>query len=317
MTPADQSSTATPAKFSHPRVTAKGEARASVDFRRLDTLWFNTGTLCNIACANCYIESSPTNDRLVYLTEADIAPYLDEIDAMDMGPCEIGFTGGEPFMNPAMNRLAEMSLERGHDVLILTNAMKPMMRPKVRDGLLALKTQYGDRLTLRISIDHHTAAAHDAERGPGSFEATIEGVSWLADNGFRLSAAGRAVFEEDEAGARAGFNRLFKALGADIPAADPARLLVFPEMDPSGDPPEITTACWEILGKDPAGVMCASSRMVVRRQGAERPVVLSCTLIPYDAAFEMGETLQEALRPVALNHKFCAQFCVLGGASCS
>jgi hypothetical protein len=57
--------------------------------------------------------------------------------------------------------------------------------------------------------------------------------------------------------------------------------------------------------------------MVVKRQGAERAVVLSCTLIPYDAAFEMGGTLQEALKPVSLNHKFCAQFCVLGGASCS
>lgn len=317
MTPDDQSSPPTPGKFSHPLITAKGEPRASVDFRRLETLWFNTGTLCNIACANCYIESSPTNDRLVYLTEADMAPYLDEIDALGLGPCEIGFTGGEPFMNPAMNRLAEMALERGHEVLILTNAMKPMMRPTVQDGLVQLKARFGERLTLRISIDHHTRGHHDAERGAGSFDATLEGVRWLSAHGFRLSAAGRAVFEEDEAGARQGFARLFAELGADIPAEDPARLVIFPEMDPAGDPPEITTACWDILGKDPAGVMCASSRMVVRRQGAERPVVLSCTLIPYDAAFEMGGTLEAALRPVALNHKFCAQFCVLGGASCS
>ncbi|MEQ8406580.1 MAG: radical SAM protein [Oceanicaulis sp.] len=317
MTPDDQTAPRPLLKFCDPHVTARGEARASVDFRALETLWFNTGTLCNIACANCYIESSPTNDRLVYLTEADVAPYLDEIDALGLGPCEIGFTGGEPFMNPHMNRLAAMALERGHAVLILTNAMKPMMRPQVQAELLALKERYGDALTLRISIDHHTQAHHDAERGAGSFEATLEGVRWLAANGVRLSAAGRAVFEEDEAAARAGFARLFKALGADIPAGDPSRLVIFPEMDNGGDPPEITTACWDILGKDPAGVMCASSRMVVKRRGAERPVVLSCTLIPYDDAFEMGETLADALRPVALNHKFCAQFCVLGGASCS
>ncbi|MFP4520059.1 MAG: radical SAM protein, partial [Oceanicaulis sp.] len=114
-----------------------------------------------------------------------------------------------------------------------------------------------------------------------------------------------------------GFARLFAELGADIPADDPTRLLIFPEMDPDGDPPEITTACWDILGKDPGGVMCASSRMVVKRRGANRPVVLSCTLIPYDDGFQMGETLEASLRPVALNHKFCAQFCVLGGASCS
>ena len=304
-------------KFADPDWTAKGEKRASVDFRALETLWFNTGTLCNIECVNCYIESSPTNDRLVYLTEADVAPYLDEIDAMGIGPVEIGFTGGEPYMNPAMNRLTEMALERGHKVLILTNAMKPMMRPQVQVGLLDLNDRFGDQLTLRISIDHYTAERHDEERGAGSFTATCEGVIWLAENGFRLSAAGRSMWDEDEASARAGFDRLFKSLGADIPADDRARLVIFPEMDMAGDPPEITTDCWSILSKDPASIMCASSRMIVKRKGADHPVVLSCTLLPYDEAFEMGATLTEALKPVKLKHKFCAQFCVLGGASCS
>lgn len=304
-------------KFLDPDWTARGEARASVDFRRLETLWFNTGTLCNITCANCYIESSPENDRLVYLTEADVAPYLDEIDALGLGPVEIGFTGGEPYLNPAMNALTEMALARGHDVLVLTNAMKPMMRPRVQDGLLALKARHGDKLTLRISIDHYTAQHHDAERGAGAFEATCEGVRWLAANGFRLSAAGRSMWHEDDASARAGFKALFADLGADIPADDPARLVIFPEMDTGGDPPEITTACWDILSMDPAEVMCASSRMVVKRKGAPRPAVLSCTLLPYDAAFEMGGTLEASLKPVKLKHKFCAQFCVLGGASCS
>ena len=58
---------AAPRKFADPDVTAKGEPRASVALSRPRTLWFNTGTLCNIACETCYIESSPTNDRLVYI----------------------------------------------------------------------------------------------------------------------------------------------------------------------------------------------------------------------------------------------------------
>jgi hypothetical protein len=56
---------------------------------------------------------------------------------------------------------------------------------------------------------------------------------------------------------------------------------------------------------------------VVKRKGAPRASVMSCTLLPYNDAFEMGGTLEAALRPVKLQHKFCAQFCVLGGASCS
>ena len=57
--------------------------------------------------------------------------------------------------------------------------------------------------------------------------------------------------------------------------------------------------------------------MVVKRKGADRPAVLACTLLAYDEQFELGETLQEAERDVALNHPHCAKFCVLGGASCS
>jgi hypothetical protein len=121
----------------------------------------------------------------------------------------------------------------------------------------------------------------------------------------------------DEAAMRAGFAKLFAEEELRLDASDPAQLVLFPEMDGGGEPPEITTACWGILGKSPDSIMCATSRMVVKRKGAETPVVLSCTLIPYEAAFEMGATLSEALAPVKLNHRHCATFCVLGGASCS
>ncbi len=81
-----------------------------------------------------------------------------------------------------------------------------------------------------------------------------------------------------------------------------------------------------ILHKNPNEVMCAASRMVVKRKGAAAPVVLPCTLLPYDPAFEMGATLSEAARAnsgmfdhgaVKLCHPHCAKFCVLGGGSCS
>jgi hypothetical protein len=93
--------------------------------------------------------------------------------------------------------------------------------------------------------------------------------------------------------------------------------VLFPEMDEQVEVPEITTACWGILNKKPTDVMCASSRMVVKRRGAERPAVLACTLLPYSEEFEMGPTLEDAEKPVQLNHPHCAKFCVLGGASCS
>jgi sulfatase maturation enzyme AslB (radical SAM superfamily) len=312
------------AKFADPDWTAKGEPRAVVPLAELRTLWINTGTLCNITCSNCYIESSPTNDRLVYITAAEVAPFLEE--ALALGTREIGFTGGEPFMNPEFLDMLADALERGFEALVLTNAMQPMRRPHIERGLVELKEAYGRKLTLRVSLDHHMKALHETERGAGTWDKAIEGLDWLSSNGVRLAIAGRTCWGEDEAQARAGYARLFAAHGWDIDAHDPGELTLFPEMDGAHDVPEITTSCWDILKKSPRDVMCASSRMVVKRKEAAAPVVLPCTLLPYDSAFEMGPTLHAASTAdggmfshgaVKLCHPHCARFCVLGGGSCS
>lgn len=319
----DRDAASLPAKFTDPDVTAKGERRASVPLAGVQTLWFNTGTLCNIECANCYILSSPTNDALVYITTAEVTEYLDQIEerraaAPARWPVEeIGFTGGEPFMNPEMVSMAETALSRGYRVLILTNAMLPMMRPKVQEGLLALRTRFGDKLTLRVSLDHYSEKLHDTERGKGSFEKAMEGVRWLAKHGFRLDAAGRTCWHETDGEARAGYRDMFAREGIPIDADDPSRCILFPEMDEKAEVPEITTACWGILKIDPKDIMCATSRMVVKRRGAAKPAVLACTLLAYEKEFELGATLKEAERPIKLNHPHCAKFCVLGGGSCT
>tara|TARA_R110000764_G_scaffold55797_2_gene121791 strand:- start:1971 stop:2930 length:960 start_codon:yes stop_codon:yes gene_type:complete len=304
-------------KFQDPVRTAKGEQRATVALTHPETLWFNTGTLCNIECVNCYIESSPTNDALVYITADEVRDYLDQLTERAWPVTEIAFTGGEPFMNPQMIDMTEAALERGYDVLILTNAMRPMMRKSMQDGLVRLNAAFPGKLTLRISVDHHRAELHDAERGEGSFDKTLKGMEWLRDNGFRMAVAGRSIFEEDETTSRAGYAEFFAKNNFNIDAQNPGMTVLFPEMDEKVEVPEITTACWGILDKSPDAVMCASSRMVVKRKGADHPAVLACTLLPYAPEFELGTTLQQAEAPVALNHPHCAKFCVLGGASCS
>lgn len=304
-------------KFADPYVTAKGETRASVALSDPQTLWFNTGTLCNIECANCYILSSPKNDALVYISPDEVRDYLDQLETRKWGVREIAFTGGEPFMNPEMIDITRAALERGYDVLILTNAMRPMMRKTMRDGLLELNAAYPGKLTLRISVDHWAKDNHDTERGAGTFDKTIEGMRWLADNGFAMAVAGRTVWGESDLDARAGYGALYAEHGFDIDAQSPGQTVLFPEMDESADVPEITTACWGILDKSPDAMMCASSRMVVKRKGAEKPAVLACTLLPYSEEFELGTSLEQAEGSVQLNHPHCAKFCVLGGASCS
>ena len=313
-------------KFEHPDWTVAGEPRASVALTRLDTLWINTGTLCNITCAHCYIESSPTNDRLAYITREEARAFYDEIATGGLGTREIGFTGGEPFMNPQILELIEDALARGFEALVLTNAMQPMRRPRIEAGLLDLNRRFGRRLTLRVSLDHHGQAPHEAERGAGTWDKTVAGLDWLAGTGLSVAIAGRTRWNESEADLRAGFARLIAQHGWPIDADAPAQLVLLPEMDGRHDVPEITTRCWGILHKSPDSTMCATSRMVVKRKGAARPSVVPCTLLPYDPQFDMGATLTEAGRAdggmfaagaVKLCHPHCSTFCVMGGGNCS
>jgi len=312
------------AKFADPDRTAKGEPRASIALTRLDTLWINTGTLCNITCRNCYIESSPTNDRLAYITAAEVAPFLTE--AQNLGTREIGFTGGEPFLNPEFEAILTDTLARGFEALILTNAMAPMQRPGVKAWLLNLHERFGGKLTLRVSLDHFTEALHDEERGAGSFAKAVEGTDWLATNGLRIAIAGRTCWGESHDEGVAGYARLFADRDWPLDAHQTRDLVLFPEMDGTVDVPEITPACWGILKKSPDDMMCATSRMVVKRKDAVTPAVLPCTLLPYDERFEMGQTLAKSATAdggmfdrgaVKLAHPHCSRFCVLGGGSCS
>lgn len=300
-------------KFIDQHLTAKGETRASVTMTGLDTLWINTGTLCNLACKNCYIESSPTNDALVYITLAEVEVFLDEIAVDNLPTREIAFTGGEPFMNKDMMAILRLCLSRGFEVLMLTNAMRPMRR--FEKELLALDGR--ERLTFRVSLDHFTKIVHEAERGSNSWTKALNGLDWLSESGFNIAVAGRHLSGESEAQARTGYGALFAAQGWTIKMDDTAQLMLFPEMDAEADIAEITDACWSILNVDPASIMCASSRMVVKRKGEDTLRVAACTLLPYDKQFDMGATLKEASSDVTLNHPHCARFCVLGGASCS
>ena len=301
-------------KFNNMYKTATGEDRAQVSLQNLNTLWFNTGTLCNLECKNCYIKSSPRNDSLVYINENDVTPFLDEIKSMGLKTNCISFTGGEPFINPHMLPILKICLEKGFECLVLTNAYKVIKR--VESSLLDLNNTYKDNLKIRVSLDHHTKKVHDNERGQGALDETIKSLHWLIENNFNISIAGRSLINETDEEARSGYQKLFNAFNLKLESTS-QKLVIFPEMNSKQDVPEITTSCWNILGISPNSMMCATERMVIKRKGQTRPVVLPCTLIAYDKQFELGHSLKEAKKTTYLNHKFCAEFCVLGGASCS
>jgi sulfatase maturation enzyme AslB (radical SAM superfamily) len=299
-------------KFNDPFITADGNKRAFIEAKKINTLWFNTGTLCNIECKNCYIESSPKNDRLVYLTFDEVKLFIDEAIDNNLKTKEIGFTGGEPFMNKDILKMVDYALEKKFKVLILSNAMKPMLNKK--EELLKLRHP---NLTIRVSIDHYNKTKHEEVRGKGTYEVMMKGLNWLSQNNFNFALATRLIWDESENNLRQNFQEFINTYQLNLDAYSKEQLVTFAEMDEKIDTPEITTDCWGILNKDPNDIMCSWSRMVVKKKGSKKPSVIACTLLPYEEEFDLGESLTNSLQKIYLNHKHCSKFCVLGGSSCS
>ena len=299
-------------KFKNQKVTADGSNRAFIEARNIKTLWFNTGTLCNIECKNCYIESSPKNNRLVYLTFEEVKSFIDEALDKNLGTNEIGFTGGEPFMNKDIMKMIDYSLRKGLKVLVLSNAMKPMLN-RTKE---LIKLNHSN-LTIRVSIDHYQKEKHEEIRGKNTYDVMLQGLKWLNENNFNYTLATRLLWDEKEEDLRKNFGAFIKNNNLRLDTNSPKQLVTFAEMDEKMDTPEITTSCWDILKKDPNDVMCSWSRMVVRKKNSKSPSVIACTLLPYADEFDLGETLTNSLQKIYLNHKHCSKFCVLGGSSCS
>ena len=299
-------------KFKDQKVTADGSNRAFIEARNIKTLWFNTGTLCNIECRNCYIESSPKNDSLAYLTFEEVKSFIDEAIDKNLGTNEIGFTGGEPFMNKDIMKMIDYSLRKRLKVLVLSNAMKPMLN-RTKE---LIKLNHSN-LTIRVSIDHYEKEKHEEIRGKNTYDVMMQGLKWLNENNFNYTLATRLLWNEKEEDLRKNFGTFIKNNNLRLDTNSPKELVTFAEMDEKIDTPEITTSCWDILNKDPNDVMCSWSRMVVRKKNSKNPSVIACTLLPYADEFDLGETLTNSLQKIYLNHKHCSKFCVLGGSSCS
>lgn len=298
-------------KFENKFLTVSGKQRAFIETKQFKTLWFNTGTLCNLTCKNCFMESSPTNDQLSYLSFEEFKNYIDESMVKNYGTKEVGFTGGEPFMNKDIIKMIEYSLKNGFNTLVLTNAMKPMLNKK--EQLLNLKSS---NLTIRVSIDHYKKEKHELIRGQNSYDVMMVGLKWLNDNDFNYALATRLLWNEKEDVVRKNFGIFTKNNKLNLDTNSKQHLVTFVEMNEKKDTPEITTECWGILKKDPSNIMCSSSRMIVKKKGSKNTSVIACTLLPYDNNFDLGKTLEESFKKIYLNHPHCSKFCVLGGSNC-
>ena len=103
----------------------------SVQTTSLDTVWFQVGgTICNLRCHHCFISCSPENDKFAFMSLESCRRYLKE--SRRLGVKEYYFTGGEPFANPEMCDILELTLRYG-PATVLTNAT--LFRDAILDRL--------------------------------------------------------------------------------------------------------------------------------------------------------------------------------------
>jgi sulfatase maturation enzyme AslB (radical SAM superfamily) len=290
--------------------TPKGDKRGYIQPHALKELWFHTGTACNLACPFCLEGSKPGDTRLGLVKFEDAKPFIDE--AIDMGVEQFSFTGGEPFIAKDIIKILLYAAEH-RPCMVLTNATAPLLSRLAQVELLQ-KTKYP--VSFRVSLDHFEADKHDEGRGKGSFDAAVKGIKELLTRGFNVSIARHMTEDEDSAAVDAIYHSLVGDMGFDTPP----RIVAFPEFSTpfsEADVPQITENCMTEFHTE-AGrrdFMCAFSKMVVKQDGKMR--VYACTLVDDNTDYDLGGTLDEAMKArVMLGHHRCYS-CFAYGASCS
>jgi MoaA/NifB/PqqE/SkfB family radical SAM enzyme len=289
-------------------VTAIETSAPRVGLRSLDTLWFQVaGTLCNLACAHCFVSSSPTNRTHEFLSLETILRYLEEAESL--GVKELYFTGGEPFLNPEMESILDHAL-RVAPVTVLTNGLLLDLERCQRISHLAEKADYS--LDFRVSLDGYSAETNDPIRGDGTFRQILQGISNLVATGLNPVITVTEVHQDN--GSLQGKERFFELLrGLGIGKPRLKMLPVFQlgaEAERSG-----AYESWQrlrdgdALDDDWGHLQCSSCRMVTD-QG-----VWVCPILVNEARGKMGRALSDTLEPFALEHPACWT-CHVHGVSC-
>jgi molybdenum cofactor biosynthesis enzyme MoaA len=269
-----------------------------VPFGSLDTLWLQVaGTLCNLKCTHCFISCSPTNHSHGMLLLLDVRERLREAEAL--GVREYYFTGGEPFLNPDMERILEETLRQG-PATVLTNGL--LLPPERCRRLRALSDGSEYSLDIRISIDGETAETNDPIRGAGTFEKILAGIRNLAEAGVNpVVTVTEACAEAEGSEGRGRLLRWMREIGLSRP-----RLKVLSLFRIGAEPQRLRAyESWESLRgrqlapEETERLQCSSGRMVTSRG------VFVCPILIDEPEARMGDRLEETLRPFELRYASC------------
>ena len=275
---------------------------------RIDTVWFQVGgTICNLKCNHCFISCSPDNDKFRFMSLETCAGFLSQ--AAKLGVKEYYFTGGEPFANPELCDILELTLSYG-PATVLTNAT--LMRESTLESLERIKSNSIHVLEIRVSLDGYSAEMNDPIRGSGTFVRAMEGIRKLVERGFRPIITIARTWCGDDGKVLAEFVKQLEAIAYSRP-----RLKILPllklgaEVDRGGGYDKHARVTHEMMnGFDQSQLLCSSARLVTD-QG-----VWVCPILLDSPEARMSDTLAGAVGDYPLRHAAC-HTCWRNGPICS
>lgn len=156
----------------------------------LDFLWLELTSRCNLECVHCYTESGPHRGEDDRLRREDYERLIDE--AFDLGCRHVQFIGGEPQLNPDLERLTRHARRRGYvftEVYSNLTRLDERLADLARDGSVCFAT----------SVYSHEPSRHDAiTRRKDSHARTVTNISRLVARGATVRA-GVVVVDQDDA----------------------------------------------------------------------------------------------------------------------
>jgi MoaA/NifB/PqqE/SkfB family radical SAM enzyme len=175
---------------------------------------------------------------------------------------EYYFTGGEPFLNPDMTAILELTLNYG-PATVLTNGT--VFREEWLRRLAAADAASPYSLEFRVSIDGSTPETNDPVRGPGTFERAMRGVRQLLTHGFLpIITVARTRDDGDDGELFRGFVEMLRSNGYAHP-----RVKILPTLRLGAevtrqrgyrDDERVTPEMME--GFDPGHLLCDHARIV-------------------------------------------------------
>lgn len=280
-----------------------------VPLEHLDQLWFQVGgTLCNLTCTHCFISCSPHNRDFGFLSLDQVRVRLEE--SVPLGVKEYYFTGGEPFLNPAMTEILCETLRYG-PATVLTNGT--VLKDEWLEQLRAAEATSPYSLEFRVSLDGFSPATNDPIRGLGAFERAMKGVVKLGHFGFLpIITAARTWPLEDERSVIENFSQALCAAGCERP-----RLKILPtlqigaeEQRTRGYLPDERVSAEMLVDFDYSQLVCSRSRIVTDRG------VHVCPILIESPQSHLGLSLADSLQPFSISHGACYT-CYQHGAICS